>query len=100
MREARRERRLREIARQQLAIEEDRRNRNWNDRTGSEEQIGPRTADLRAMALRETRREELIAEAAKTGVSPKTIVKKKAKTEKKREAAKEKSKKKNTDVHN
>ena len=100
MREARRERRLREIARQQLAIEEDRRNRNWNDRTGSEEQIGPRTADLRAMALRETRREELIAEAAKTGVSPKTIVKKKAKTEKKREAAKEKSKNKNTDVHN
>jgi hypothetical protein len=54
------------------------------------------------MAKRETRREELIAEAARTGASPKTIVKRKAKTEKKREAAREKAKKKNTstDVHN
>ena len=100
---ARRERRLREMARQQLAMEEDRRRRNWTDRTGvAGEQIGPRTGDLRAMAKRETRREELIAEAARTGASPKTIVKRKAKTEKKREAAREKAKKKNTstDVHN
>ena len=100
---ARRERRLREMARQQLAMEEDRRRRNWTDRTGvAGDQLGPRTGDLRAMARRETRREELIAEAARTGASPKTIVRKKAKAEKKREAAREKAKKKNTstDVHN
>ena len=103
MRQARRQRKLAEIARQQMLIEQDRKNRNWTDRTGSDEQIGPRTGDLREMARRETLREELIAEAAKTGVSPKTIVRKKAKTEKKREAAKEKAEKaknKNTDVHN
>ena len=91
------------MARQQLAMEEDRRRRNWTDRTGiSDQQLGPRTGDLREMARRETRREELIAEAARTGASPKTIVKKKAKTEKKREAAREKAKKKNTstDVRN
>ena len=100
---ARRERRLREMARQQLAMEEDRRRRNWTDRTGvSGDQLGPRTGDLRAMARRETRREEVIAEAARTGASPKTIVRKKAKAEKKREAAREKARKKNTntDVHN
>ena len=100
---ARRERRLREMARQQLAMEEDRRRRNWTDRTGvAGDQLGPRTGDLRAMARRETRREELIAEAARTGASPKTIVRRKAKTEKKREAAREKAKKKNTstDVRN
>jgi hypothetical protein len=86
-----------------MLIEQDRKHRNWTDRTGADEQIGPRTGDLREMARRETLREELIAEAAKTGVSPKTIVRKKAKTEKKREAAKEKAEKaknKNTDVHN
>lgn len=98
MREARRERKLREIAEQQLALEEDRRLRNWTDKTGIEEQLGPRTSDLREMARRETRREEIIAEAAKTGLSPKTIVKKAAKSEKKKEAAKDK--KKTTDVHN
>lgn len=97
-----RERRLREMARQQLAMEEDRRRRNWTDRTGvADTQIGLRTGDLREKARRETRREELIAEAARTGASPKTIVKKKAKTEKKREAAREKAKKNtNTDVRN
>ena len=103
IRAIKRERRLREMARQQLAMEEDRRRRNWTDRTGiSDQQLGPRTGDLREMARRETRREELIAEAARTGASPKTIVKKKAKTEKKREAAREKAKKKNTstDVRN
>jgi hypothetical protein len=99
---AKRERRLREMARQQLAMEEDRRRRNWTDRTGVPgEQLGPRTADLREMARRETRREEVIAEAARTGASPKTIVRKNAKMEKKREAAREKAKKKtDTDVRN
>ena len=101
LRALRRERRLQEIARQQMAMEEDRRRRNWTDRSGLDGNIELRTGDLRKQAMRETRREELIAEAARTGASPKTIVKKKAKTEKKREAAREKARKNtNTDVHN
>lgn len=100
LRQQRRERKLRELAQQQLAVEEDRRKRNWTDRTGVEEQVGPRTGDLREMAERETRREAVIAEAAKTGTPPKTIIKKAAKAEKKREAAKAKKKNTETDVHN
>ena len=94
IRAARREKRLREIARQQMAIEEDRRKRNWNDRSGSSESIAPRTGDLREQAARETRRAEIIAESARTGIPPKTLVKKAARDEKKKEAAKEKSDKK------
>lgn len=104
IRQARRERKLRQIAEQQLAMEEDRRARNWTDRSGSNTQIALRARDLREQTRRDVRREELIAEAAKTGTSPKTIMKKAAKTEKKREAAREKAKKKSTDtdtnVHN
>lgn len=98
IREIRRERRLREIAEQQMAMEEDRRARNWTDRSGSSTQIAPRTRDLREQTRRDLLREELIAEAAKTGTSPKTIMRKAAKTEKRREAAREKAKKKNTDT--
>ena len=40
---ARRERKIREMARQQLAMEEDRRNRNWTDRTGKKRDEKRRT---------------------------------------------------------
>ncbi len=99
IRELRRERRLHELASQQLAVEEDRRLRNWTDRSGADTQIALRTRDLREEEMRKTRRSELIREAAETGTSPKTIMKKAARTEKKREAAREKSKKKNTDTN-
>ena len=96
MRAARRERKLREIAEQQLAMEEDRRARNWTDRSGSNTQIAPRTRDLREQTRRDMLREEIIAEAAKTGTSPKTIMKKVRK-----EAAREKARKNtDTDVRN
>ena len=96
MRAARRERKLREIAEQQLAMEEDRRARNWTDRSGSSTQIAPRTRDLREQTRRDMLREEIIAEAAKTGTSPKTIMKKV-----KKEAAREKARKNtDTDVRN
>ena len=85
IRAARRERRIYELAMQQLEAEEDRRRRNWENRTTPVYADGKnlRTGDLREQARRETRREELIAEAAKTGVSAKTIMKKAARDEKK-----------------
>ena len=95
IRAARRERRIYELAMQQLEAEEDRRRRNWENRTTPVYADGKnlRTGDLREQARRETRREELIAEAAKTGVSAKTIMKKAARDEKKKEAAREKASK-------
>lgn len=93
---ARRERRIRELAMMQLAAEEDRRMRNWENRTAPvyDDSRDLRISDLREQARKDTIREELIAEAAKTGASPKTIMKKAAKTEKKREAAREKAQQK------
>lgn len=93
---ARRERRIRELAMMQLAAEEDRRMRNWENRTAPvyDDKRDLRIGDLREQARKDTIREELIAEAAKTGASPKTIMKKAAKTEKKREAAREKAQQK------
>lgn len=52
MREARRERKLQEIARQQLEIDEDRKRRNWTY-TSSYDKMDPRTSDLRREALEE-----------------------------------------------
>ena len=80
----------------QLAAEEDRRMRNWENRTAPvyDDKRDLRIGDLREQARKDTIREELIAEAAKTGASPKTIMKKAAKTEKKREAAREKAQQK------
>ena len=93
---ARRERRIRELAMMQLAAEEDRRMRNWENRTAPvyDDSRDLRISDLREQARKDTIGEELIAEAAKTGASPKTIMKKAAKTEKKREAAREKAQQK------
>ena len=77
----------------QLEAEEDRRRRNWENRTTPvyADKKNLRTGDLREEARRETRREKLIAEAAKTGVSAKTIMKKAAKDEKKKDAARDKA---------
>ena len=91
---ARRERRLRELAMMQLEAEEDRRRRNWDNRTAPviDDKTALRIGDLREEARKETLREEMIAEAAKTGVSAKTLMKKAAKAEKKKTAVREKSK--------
>ena len=88
IRAARRERRLYELAMQQLEAEEDRRRRNWENRTVPvyDDKTSPRISDLREEARRNTLREEIIAEAAKTGVSPKTIIKK-ARSERKKDTA-------------
>ena len=75
---AKRERRIREIARQQLEMDEDRRRRDWTY-GGSYEQLAPRTSDLRKEAIE--------AELAKSDKSKR----KDAKAEKKRAAAKEKA---------
>ncbi len=93
---ARRERRLRELAMMQLEAEEDRRRRNWDNRTAPviDDKTALRIGDLREEARKETLREEMIAEAAKTGVSAKTLMKKAAKAEKKKTAVREKSKEK------
>ena len=93
-RQERRERMIREMAEQQLALEEDRRKRNWTDRTGSGTQFGLRIGDLREEARLDAKREEIIAEAARTGTSPKTIMKREAKEKAKQQ------KNTNTDVHN
>lgn len=95
IRAERRQRRISELAMQQLAAEEDRRRRNWENRTTPvyADTKNLRTSDLREQARKETRREELIAEAAKTGVSARTIMKKAARDEKKKEAAREKANK-------
>lgn len=93
IRAARRARRIQELAMMQLEAEEDRRRRNWENRTTPvyADKKNLRTGDLREEARRETRREKLIAEAAKTGVSAKTIMKKAAKDEKKKDAARDKA---------
>ena len=52
MREARRERKLQEIALQQLEIDEDRKRRNWTY-TSSYDKVAPRTGDLRREAEEE-----------------------------------------------
>lgn len=95
IRAERRQRRISELAMQQLAAEEDRRRRNWENRTTPvyADTKNLRTSDLREQARKESRREELIAEAAKTGVSARTIMKKAARDEKKKEAAREKANK-------
>ena len=93
IRAARRARRIQELAMMQLEAEEDRRRRYWENRTSPvyADKKNLRTGDLREEARRETRREKLIAEAAKTGVSAKTIMKKAAKDEKKKDAARDKA---------
>ena len=85
---ARRERRIYELAMQQLEAEEDRRRRNWENRTVPvyDDKTSLRISDLREEARRNTLREEIIAEAAKTGVSPKTIIRK-ARSERKKDTA-------------
>ena len=86
IRAARRAKRIQELAMLQLEAEEDRRRRNWENRTVPvyPDDKNLRTSDLREQARKETLREEIIAEAAKTGVSPKTIMKKAAKNEKRK----------------
>ena len=65
IRAARRARRIQELAMMQLEAEEDRRRRNWENRTTPvyADKKNLRTGDLREEARRETRREKLIAEA-------------------------------------
>ena len=58
LRQARRERRLQEIARQQFEMDEDRRRRNWTYNTSSYDREGLRTTDLRREALEAELEEE------------------------------------------
>ena len=92
MRAAIREQRIREIAMLQLEAEEDRRRRNWDNRTAPviDDKTALRIGDLREQARKDTMREEIIAEAAKTGVSPKTILKK-TRAERKKTAVRDKA---------
>ena len=56
--EAMRQRRIRELAREQLVVDEDRRNRNWTFDSGNYDKLPPRTSDIRKEAIDAALREE------------------------------------------
>jgi hypothetical protein len=57
-REAMRQRRIRELAREQLVVDEDRRKRNWTFDSGNYDKLPPRTSDIRKEAIDAALREE------------------------------------------
>lgn len=58
MRELRHRLRIRELAMQQMEIDEDRRRRNWTYGGGSYDQFAPRTADIRKEALEQALKDQ------------------------------------------
>ncbi len=56
--EAMRQRRIRELAREQLVVDEDRKKRNWTFDSGNYDKLPPRTSDIRKEAIDAALREE------------------------------------------
>lgn len=65
--ELKRQQRIRELARRQLVVDEDRRKRNWTFDTGNYDKLPPRTSDIRKEAIDAALREENAMKAQITG---------------------------------